>query len=506
MRFRLLLSVAVIVAASGEIHAQYTADALRFSQTQSGSTARFKAIGAQIGIGGDLSSIGSNPAGIGLFTKSDFSITPEFNTFKANANYLSNNFVGQKDQLSLAQAAVVWNHKLSKPKGSNLDEGWISFNYGVAYNRTKAYSANILFTGKNPINSIADYYAELATSNYGAPNTLSSGSLERMAYDNYIIGYDNTDGTYFPETDVNNTQTKNDLRSGSQSEINFAFGANYSNQFYIGASLGITSLKYSTDAVYKEVGYNVTEGNDYDLSYRQSQITRGSGLNAKLGAIYRPNATVRLGATVETPTWYTIDDSYSEGLDTKYGRNKVDSSFVNDDSVYDFSYRLRTPLKVSGGIGLFFNKNGFISADIDYVDYSTINLSSQDNTFDTEVIVDNNREILKTFKSAINYRLGTELKFNHLLIRAGFGVQGNPYQELKDNSGKILSNFKEHFKIQTYSGGLGYRINDVYFDLTYQQIAYNTEISPYKLNAVGTPIASIENKRNNVFLTIGKRF
>jgi hypothetical protein len=60
-----------------------------------------------------------------------------------------------------------------------------------------------------------------------------------------------------------------------------------------------------------------------------------------------------LGATVETPTWYNIDDSYSEGLDTKYGRNKVDSSFVNDNSVYDFSYSLRTPLKVSGGIGLF---------------------------------------------------------------------------------------------------------------------------------------------------------
>jgi hypothetical protein len=64
MRFKILLSMVVIVTTIGELHAQYSADALRFSQTQSSSTARFKAIGAQIGVGGDLSSIGSNPAGI----------------------------------------------------------------------------------------------------------------------------------------------------------------------------------------------------------------------------------------------------------------------------------------------------------------------------------------------------------------------------------------------------------------------------------------------------------
>jgi len=505
MRLRFLLSLAAILAASGEIHAQYIADALRFSQTQSGSTARFKAIGAQTGIGGDLSSIGANPAGLGLFTRSDFSFTPEFNTFQANAEYLNNNTTGQKDQLSLAHAAVVWNQKLSKPKGSNLDQGWISFNYGVGYNRTKSFGDHINFSGKNPNTSIADYFAELATSNFGPPNTLTRGSLERMAYDNYVIGYDNADRAYFPETDVNNTQNKNDIRGGSQSEVNFAFGANYSNQFYIGASLGITSLKYTSDALYKETGYNVTEDNNYDLSFRQAQITKGSGVNAKLGAIYRPNQTLRLGATVETPSWYNIVDNYGEGLDTKYGRNRVDSSFVNEDSMYDFSYRLRTPLKVSGGIGVFFNKNGFISADIDYVDYSTINLAL-DNNSDAQVINDNNRQILKTFKSAINYRLGAELKFDNLMIRLGYGLQGNPYQEIKDNNGNNTSNFKDKFKVQTYSGGIGYRIDDLYFDLTYQQIAYNTDISPYTLNALQAPIASIENRRNNIFLTIGKRF
>ena len=496
MRFKVLLSVVAIVATTVELHAQYSADALRFSQTQSSSTARFKAIGAQTGVGGDLSSIGSNPAGIGLFTKSEFSITPEFNSYNADALYLGKNTIGKKDQIGLAHAAVVWNSTVSKPKGAKLNEGWISYNYGIGYNRRKSFGDNILFSGTNTQTSIADYYAQLATTNYGAPNSLPTGSLERMAYDNYLIGYDKSNGQYFPETDVNNVQTKNDLRTGSQGEFNFAFGANYSNQFYIGASIGIANINYTSNSNYKEKGFNVTENNNYDMSFRQYQITKGSGINAKLGAIYRPIPTVRLGATIESPTWYTINDSYSEVLDTKYGKNKVDSQFLNKDETYDFVYNLRTPLKISGGIGLFINNQGFISADVDYVDYSTINFSKAPNYDDPDVILDNNREILNNYKSAINYRLGAEYKIEKLMLRAGYGVQGNPY--------KALDNDK--FKISTYSAGIGYRINNIYVDMTYQQMVYNSDIKPYTLNPGNSPIASIKNTRNNIFLTIGRRF
>lgn len=494
MKFRILFSMAVIVAASGDLHAQYSADALRFSQFQPGSTARFKAIGAQTGIGGDLSSVGSNPAGIGLFTRSEFSITPEFNGYQAEAQYLGQQTNGKKDQLNLAHAAVVWNSAVSKPAGSKLDQGWLSFNFGLAYNRTNAFGNNINYSGTNSQNSIADYFSELATDNYGAPNTLTTGTIERMAYDNYLIGYD-TRGYYFPETDVNNKQSKSDVRTGSQTEFDFAFGANYSNQFYIGASIGLASINYNSYADYKENGFNVTENNNYELSYRQDQTTRGSGVNAKLGAIFRPVANVRLGATVETPTWFTIDDSYSEVLDTKYGKNKLDSSFLNDSQTYDFTYKLRTPLKLSGGIGYFFNDEGFISADVDYVDYSKINFSTADNA-NADVIKDNNRSVMNNFKSAVNYRLGGEYKIDHLMLRAGYGVQGNPYKN-KDNN---------DFKTSTYSGGLGYRINNYYVDLTYQNVAYQTDMKPYLLNSAKEPTASVQNTRNNVFLTIGSRF
>ena len=495
MNFRILLAVAAMVAATGQTYAQYSGDALRFSQTPYGSTARFKAVGAQIGVGGDLSSVGGNPAGIGLFTRSEFSLSPEFNSFSTDAQYLGQQNVGRKDQISLAHAAVVWNSTLTKPRGAPLDKGWISFNFGLGYNRTKGYGNNVIFSGTNVKNSVADYYSEIATNNYGAPATLPAGSLERMAYDNYLIGYDAA-GYYFPETDVNNVQTNNTDRTGSQTELNFAFGANYENKFYIGASLGLASINYNSYTDYNEDGYNVTEGSDYILDYSQSQVTRGAGINAKIGAIYRPSPNVRLGATFQSPTWYTIDDSYAEKLDTRYAKS-VDGAteYQNDEEVYDFSYKLRTPMKLSGGIGYFFGNQGFVSADVDFVDYSTINFLTADNS-DDAVINENNRAVLDNFKSTVNYRLGAEYKLESLMFRAGYGVQGNPYKNLND----------PELKISTYSGGAGYRINNYYVDLTYQYIGFNSDARPYTLENGTGPVASLKNTRHNVFLTVGTRF
>lgn len=486
--------MAAVIAASGELHAQYAGDALRFSQNQYGSTARFKAIGAQTSIGGDLSSVGANPAGIGLFTGSEFSITPEINSYNADALYLGKSSVGKKDQLNLANAAVVWHSAVTKPKGAKLDEGWISFNFGFGYNRTNAFGNTINFSGVNGTNSIADYYADLA-SDYGT-GSLPDGSLESMAYENYLIGYDPS-GYYFPETDVNNTQTQNIIRKGSQSEINFAFGGNYGNKLYVGASIGIANINYNSSSEYTEEGYNVTEDSDYSLSFRQDQLTKGAGFNAKIGAIFRPSPNVRLGATFQSPTWYTIDDSYSEVLDTHYAQSvNGEFDYTNPRQYYDFSYKLRTPMKLSGGIGYFFNNQGFISGDIDYIDYSTINFSTADNS-SGDVIADNNREVLNNYQSAVNFRIGAEYKLdNSLMLRAGYGIQGNPYKNISNSD----------FNTQTYSGGLGYRINNIYLDLTYQNAGYDTEIKPYTLNNGSGPVASLRNTRHNVFLTIGSRF
>ena len=190
---KIILSVIATVATTGSLFAQYTPDALKFSQTNYGSTARFKAMGgAQIGVGGDMSSLGANPAGLGLFTKSEFSLTHEFNMIKGNADYLNQNTKTSKNQLNLNNVGVVFYSPTFKPKGQDAQKGLISAVFGVGYNRNNDFTGNLGANGTNKVNSVGDFFAEEANYFNRAPNNLQKGAIQTMAYDNYVIGYDNS--------------------------------------------------------------------------------------------------------------------------------------------------------------------------------------------------------------------------------------------------------------------------------------------------------------------------
>ncbi len=488
------LLIPLFTGFSFALHAQYAGDALRFSQTQPGSTARFAAIGnANTGIGGDLSSFGGNPAGLALFTKSEANVSFEFNNYNNTAKYLNAYSKGSLDRLNMHQGGVVFYIPAFRPKGSDLEQGWVSFTTGLSYNRHADFGNNLLYKGTNPNNSIADNFSELATKNYGTPSSLAQGSIERMAYDSYLIGYDAAGDYYFPETDVNNIQTKNEERRGGQTQVNMSFAANYSNKFYLGLNLGFAGINYTSNSGYSEKGFNVTENSNYQASFLQDQVTSGKGFNAKVGFIYKPNATFRFGASFESPTWYQIDDSYTEVLNSKY--TKASLNYTNAAENYSFVYRLRTPLKLSGGLGIFFGSAGFISADVDMIDYSTIQFRGTNN-LDLQTITDNNQDVFAAYKKTYNYRLGAEFRIDQIALRGGYGIQGNPHKNLPDAS----------HTTKTYSAGIGYRVKNYYADLCYQQLTSSASLKPYTLADGSAPTALIDAKKTNIFLTFGIRF
>jgi hypothetical protein len=500
---KIFLALLVIVAVNSNIYAQYTNDALRFSQTNFGSTARFKAMGnAQIGVGGDISSLGGNPAGLGLFTKSEFSFTPEFNGTKANASYLDKQTNTNKSQINANQIGAVFFAPNYKQRGQETTKGLISAVFGLGYNRNNDFSTEINYNGSNTKTSMADYFAEIAGKTL--PNKLANGSLERMAYDNYLISYDNVAGNYYPETFADNTQPsqqkKNELRSGSVSEFNFAVALNISNQIYIGANLGLVDIRYTSDAQYEEAGklhiadQPISATKNYKFLFNQNQTTKGSGANGRLGIIFRPEKNFRIGATLQTPTWLVINDSYTEGLD-----NRGTTNGTSNKETYDFSYNLRTPLKGALGASYIIANRAILTADVDFIDYSTIKFSTSEGyatTDDVAVMKSNNTGVRQNYRNAINYRVGAEYKIDKVSLRAGYGLNGSPYKTDENN----------FFETKVYSGGLGYRVNNYFLDLTYQKIQGNNSFSPYTLNAGNEPVATIKNEKTNVFLTFGLRF
>jgi long-subunit fatty acid transport protein len=503
---KLLLSLAAIVAATGTTYAQsYAPDALRFSQTNFGSTARFKGMaGAQIGVGGDMGSITSNPAGLGLFTKSEFSLTPEFNNMKGSANYLNTNTSSSKERLNLNNLGVVLYSPTYKTQGENTQTGLISSVFGLGYARNNDFSANFSYEGTNPTNSIADYFAESGNAANVSPDNLGTGSLARMAYDGYLIGYGPSNPAvptstkiYFPETDVNNMQRKSEIRSGSTSELTAAGAINISNQFYLGASVGLVNIRYINDSEYTEGGFNVTENSNYSLSMRQNQETTGSGINGRLGVIFRPVSNFRIGATFQTPTWLLIEDDYTVTLDTRIATGTAAGSYVSDPDNSIFRYKLRTPLKGSLGASYVVGGKALLTADVDYTDYSTIQFSNDVNSSDPDRIRSENANVKANYKEALNYRVGIEYKLdNSFSLRGGYGLNGSAIKG--DDNG--------FFDTNIYSGGLGYRVDNYYFDVAYQRFQTNTELAPYELNDFTEPVASVKTTRNNVFLTFGVRF
>lgn len=452
MKKHIFASMVAIVASISYSYAQvilptYAGDALRFSQTNYGSTSRFKGMGnAQIGVGGDMSSIGGNPAGLGLFTKSEFAFTPEFNNTSIDGNYLNSNTVTNKSQANINQIGAVFFMPAYKVKGQETTKGLISSVIGLGYNRTNDYGLEANYSGFNNESSVYNMF---------------DGD------DAFTLG---------------NNQSGNINRSGSVSEFNIAGALNISNQIYIGASVGLINLRYINDGSLFEEG--TTE--NYNVSYYQNQETKGSGINAKLGVIVRPTSGLRIGANFQTPTWFNIDDSFSVGTDND----------AIDAETYNFSYNLRTPLKGSLGASYVIGNKGIISADIDFVDYTSIRFSSS-NGGDISVINENNNEIRNNYKSAVNYRLGGELKLTDLFsLRAGFGVNGSAFKD--DNEGAFDTKF--------YSAGLGYRINNYFIDLAYQRVQATYTASPYLLDDFREPVFNATNNKNNVFLTLGLRF
>ncbi|MCY1519047.1 hypothetical protein D9M68_537860 [compost metagenome] len=224
--------------------------------------------------------------------------------------------------------------------------------------------------------------------------------------------------------------------------------------------------------------------------FNQNQDTKGSGVNGRIGVIVRATEGLRLGATLQTPSWFVIEDNYTEQLD-----NRGTIRGTSDSQTYPFTYNLRTPLKGSFGASYIINGQALITGDIDFIDYASTHFSSS-NGGDLSVIADNNATIRQNFTSAVNYRAGIEYKINSLSLRTGYAVNGSPYKSDKNG----------FFDTKIYSGGLGYRASNYFVDLTYQKIENQSTLSPYTLSNGSEATANLSHSKDNVFLTFGLRF
>lgn len=233
------------------------------------------------------------------------------------------------------------------------------------------------------------------------------------------------------------------------------------------------------------------------------------GISGKIGVIYKPAENFRLGLAFHTPTAYQLTDDYTTEVITDlegYGPEPV----VKKQSSTDFSngqpleskYNLTTPWRaILSGTYLFGSnledvqsQKGFITADVEYVDYRSTSFRDVNNDPDAaDYYNDLNKTIDNLYKSAINARIGGELKLNTFMVRLGGSYYGNPYQAESSNVAKV-------------TGGIGYRNKGIFLDLAYIYTMVKDDNYPYRLQDKANVPAYLKNNYGNIVATIGFKF
>ncbi len=514
MKKYLLLPVLLIGAYA---YAQIPEDVLRYSFFPQNGTARSLAIGGAMGsLGGDITATFVNPAGLGNFKTGEFVFTPNFYFNNNNSNFRDTKLKSSKSDFTLLGpiGLVYGATNRYKPKSSQA----ISF----VITQTANYNNRIQYSGYNNYSSHSEQFAEQAIKG------LSKGTVEDILNDpQYAYGAAPALYTYLIDTFSGNRvkalpefilangsallQQNIIETKGGMYEVALGYATNKNDKFMFGFSVGVPIVNYNSTTTFRESDTSSNTNNNFGyFNYVDNFSTKGVGVNAKLGFIFKPTENIRVGFAVHTPSYmFTLKDRRKIDLEVNTenykGIRNVSSTLFTNGVPGESNYSLLTPWKmmVSGSYVLREIENvkqqkGFITADIEYVRHSASSFYSANQTptaGEKEYYTTLNQVIRDQYKGAFNFRLGGELKFNVIMARLGFAYYTNPYKDALLKSNKML-----------VSGGVGYRNKGFFIDLTYVH-SFNKDVNfPYRLADKDNTFANIKNQRGNIIASVGFKF
>lgn len=500
--------------AIGVSHAQEPADALRVSWAVPGGTARQQAVGGAMGsLGGDLSATFVNPAGLAFYKTGDVVFSPRYFSGNNKSTYLSRTEKDKYSQFALGTTGFVTS------VGSNyrtIKNVAIAF----AYNRTADFNNNILYRGVNTRTSYSQKYLD---------QLQNSGVKDSTAAFDFPFGPSLAINTYWidPVKDANgqvigfksNSPVATGLLQEDQIQNRggvdeFALGAGISvnDKLMFGATLGVPVLHYTRTATFTEADATDNPNNNFNYAAIDENLsTKGVGVNAKLGLIFKPVDYIRLGLAFHSPTVYTLKDLYDVKVTTDAeGTQGTLSDYSNDytnDQPSEYSYRLITPFRAIASASYVLRETaditkqkGFLTADLEYVNYTSSSFKAEDpnnsTQEDNDYLKSLNSAIYNAYKSALNVRVGGELKFTTLMVRAGAAYYGNPYKNISGEKGRKLN----------LSGGLGYRNKGMFVDLTYVHSLNKDVHFAYRLQNAAYEGVQVKSGLGNVLATVGFKF
>lgn len=510
-----------------------SSDMYSLSQVNFGfGTARSMAMaGAFTSLGGDLSSMGINPAGLAMYRHNEISLSPMMG-FQNSTNSAEDWGDNQRSRFALSNIGATF--KLYEGSRSNL----VSLNAGIGYNRVADFNyrygySSLSAPSDSPYRSINDAFVRQlgqggvfpdkdGALNYAFGDAYYWGGI--LAYNNWLLDAERDEfGDYWTSANTlgvnaNVGHTVGVESKGSIGEVQFALAANFNNTLYIGGTIGIQHVKWDRQFYYGEdYQYNgqqpvysdgtpIAEPAEW-MDYNQAVELSGAGVNFKLGAIYRPFPALRLGAAIHTPTYYALDRTYQAYMATNYNPNGDTTLPLEDigDQTWDFV----SPTRLMFGASYTFGRMAVVSVDYERTWYNGMRVKNVPDGFD--LMPDDYRaEFKANYKGANTLRIGAEIKpLSVVSLRAGYGVS----DAMLRNDKELYYNNPTTYKTTCVSAGLGFQLGAVSLDLAYQYIKneqteymlfYAVDDTGYFDSA--SPTYKTDFVRNYVTLTMGYKF
>ena len=467
---------------------QSVMDAVNYTKTDIVGTARYMSMAGAFGaLGGDITTLSHNPAGIGVYRSSEVVITGSIGGVETKTSTIQGNgyngmgYNNSKFNIDANTLGYVGTYRTGN------SDGLVSFNFGFSFNRKAGEKRRYKVTQNNMKNALSDYIADRANIWGGNAADLITSRTHDPYYDTSapwlsILGYNgniisnngsNYEGLYMNE----NVDFGGDLfvdESKSIDEYTFNIGGNISNIVYWGVGLGVVDLDYKLKTYYDEYYWQAGNPGSYN-SYANYKLdnyldTHGTGLNVKMGLILRASNYLRFGFAVHTPTWYNMTDEFGAVLESS-GVPNLDNTGtyagkrVNSPSDY-YDYKLQTPWKYQFSAAAVLGTVGILSAEYELSDYKTIKYKDPEGyDYPFEGV---NNDISNQLRDLHSFKVGAEFRLTpEVSLRFGFANQWSAYEKnVLDNevdmypAGTIPSYVLAR-TTQSYTGCLGYRLGNL---------------------------------------------
>ncbi len=528
--------------------AQETYQDTKMAENSLTGTARYIGMGgAMEALGAEISTMSTNPAGIGLFRRSQVSLSAgvvaqgDGSTFMDNGSWNLRLNDAKKSKASFDQIGFVWSPNTGKSSYIN-----------VGFNFHKSTNFNQILNAMGSLNGASQNRLTAAKYAYMQRNKWSSNEM-RYAWTGVDKGYELMFGSTQDADGKKSINTLNgdaflygQYQRGYIGEYSFNISGSINNRVWLGFTFGLHDVHYRGNSSYLEslVGESNAANQPAVMTREQVKIT-GMGYDAKFGAIVRPfeDSPFRIGAYFHTPVFYDLTmhsavDMDAVDLPAAY---MPKGGQLNANGLYDASYpgnadydfRLNTPWRMGISLGHTVGNYLAFGATYEYAWYNHMDNRIKDGGYydyygdyyetssSDSYMNDHTKETLKgvsTLKLGLEYKpismLAFRLGYNYvspMFSENGLRNQMIPSPGTANATSSDYTNWKATNRFTT---GVGFSYEKLFIDVAYQYSTQKGDFYPY-MSYYGSGAQDQDNvvsatpvkfNRHQVLMTVGYKF